>query len=342
MKVVCLASRLVLLCLAVSALHSVAQAQFIIRFVASTGNDANPCTRPAPCRSMQRGVDATPDGSELQVIDNAGYGPNVTITKNITISADGVQATVATVSGIGIHINAPGATVRLRHLRLMGAGATQAGIRVTDAASVRIENCVIDGFGNAGISYDVQAGSQLHITDTISSNNGAGGLHVFGPQLVVAGRVGAQLALDAATVSVSGSKFLHNDGNGVNFDTGFINASITDSVMSGNSFDGVRAGSPSATASCDRCTAADNGQDGFLASNNGALTVTHSVARGNSSSGMEARGGGRMRVSDSAATDNDGFGFRQRTGGTFETIGNNLVSGNGTDVSGTVNNIGGV
>jgi hypothetical protein len=99
--------RLSFVCTCLLMFASTARAQGIIRFVASYGNDDNPCTRTAPCRSLQAGVIATPVGPELQVIDSAGYGPNVTITKSITISAEGVQATIAKVSGAGIMMVLP-------------------------------------------------------------------------------------------------------------------------------------------------------------------------------------------------------------------------------------------
>lgn len=355
--------RLALLCFAVAAFPAVAQAQFIIRFIASYGNDANPCTRPAPCRSMQRGVDATPAGSELQVIDSAGYGPNVVITRSITISAEGVQATVATVSGIGIRIDAPNGFVVLRNIRLRGPGpvvdsstnSTQAGIRVNNALYVRIENCVVDGFGSAGISYASQSPSQLHVINTISSHNGAGGLHIFPPSAgvsptTVPKSIGVAVSSVAANVSVVGSKFLGNEGNGIYLEggsAGNIQASITDSVMSGNFLDGLKVSSeglapdtlkaavgppaPFTSASCDRCTSADNGQAGFLATHFADLNLTHVVARGNKGHGIEAKQDATVGVSDSQSTVNSLCGMRAGNGGNIQSLGNNLVRHNFSD-----------
>ncbi|HYN25311.1 MAG TPA: hypothetical protein VES69_09740, partial [Pyrinomonadaceae bacterium] len=80
---------------------SSAQAQGVLRFVASTGNDANDCLRPTPCRSINRGVQSADSGAELIILDTAGYGPTVTVNKSITITApSGVAATIATPSGV--------------------------------------------------------------------------------------------------------------------------------------------------------------------------------------------------------------------------------------------------
>jgi hypothetical protein len=44
-------------------------------FVASTGNDANPCTLAQPCRGFARAVSQTSPSGEVIVLDSAGYGP---------------------------------------------------------------------------------------------------------------------------------------------------------------------------------------------------------------------------------------------------------------------------
>jgi hypothetical protein len=58
-----------------------------IRYVAETGRDANPCTQTAPCKTLQRGIDVTPDGGELRVLSSGTYG-GATIGKSLTVSGD--------------------------------------------------------------------------------------------------------------------------------------------------------------------------------------------------------------------------------------------------------------
>jgi hypothetical protein len=66
-----------------------AQAADNFRYVSSSGNNANPCTLAKPCRSLQRGVQVTPAGGELRILDSGSYGNNATIKKTMTISGNG-------------------------------------------------------------------------------------------------------------------------------------------------------------------------------------------------------------------------------------------------------------
>ena len=75
-------------------------------FVASTGNDANPCSITAPCRGFTRAITQTNVGGEVIVLDSAGYGP-FTITQSVSIVAPaGVYAGISVSSGDGITVNA--------------------------------------------------------------------------------------------------------------------------------------------------------------------------------------------------------------------------------------------
>src|SRR5688500_40669 len=89
-----------------------------IRFIATDGLNTNDCTRAAPCRTLPRGIAATPDGAALQILDSGSFGNAATIDKSITISAVGVAATAGAIT-----IDAPGATVVLRGLLLTGRAA---------------------------------------------------------------------------------------------------------------------------------------------------------------------------------------------------------------------------
>src|SRR5499427_9857088 len=79
-------------------------------FVSGSGNDANPCSLAAPCRSFAGALAQTNPGGEIAVLDTAGYGA-VTIAKAISIvNQDGVEAGVTATGGAdAITINA-GAT----------------------------------------------------------------------------------------------------------------------------------------------------------------------------------------------------------------------------------------
>src|SRR5215469_13230218 len=119
-------------------------------FVSGSGNDANPCSLGAPCRSFAGAIAQTSPGGEIAVLDTAGYG-QVTITKAVSIvNEEGVEAGITVTSGDGITINA-GATdvVNLRGLTIVG-GSGSHGITLNSGAALNIQNCVVRGFGGNG------------------------------------------------------------------------------------------------------------------------------------------------------------------------------------------------
>jgi len=74
-------------------------------FVASSGSDANPCSRDLPYRSFAAAILQTNANGEVVAIDSAGYGP-MTITQSVTIvAAPGVHAGISVFSGEGITVN---------------------------------------------------------------------------------------------------------------------------------------------------------------------------------------------------------------------------------------------
>jgi len=69
-------------------------AQSLRTWVSGVGDDANPCSRTAPCHSFAGAISKTAAGGEINVMDGGGYGV-VTITKSISIIAGGAQGGVA-------------------------------------------------------------------------------------------------------------------------------------------------------------------------------------------------------------------------------------------------------
>src|SRR6476661_2836392 len=78
------------------ACSSLAHAQATRTWVSGVGDDANPCSRTAPCKTFAGAISKTAPGGEINVLDPGGFGA-VTITKSITISSEGFE--VATTSG---------------------------------------------------------------------------------------------------------------------------------------------------------------------------------------------------------------------------------------------------
>jgi parallel beta helix pectate lyase-like protein len=293
-------------------------------FVASTGNDANNCSRATPCRNFQRAHDVVVAGGEVVALDSAGYG-TVNINRSVTISGEGVRAAISTLGGTGVSITAPGATVVIRALSISGTNSANGniGVRIHNAANVYIERCVVTGFDGSGISYETN--NRLFVTDTVSRSNGDNGL------LVNAAAGGT------AIINVDGSRFEQNGNAGIALDEHMIEASITNSLMSGNGNHGVVIrGTGNKRANVAHSTAANNGDSGFSVGAAGALelNIESSIARGNISNGMIVFGGDTIRVSNSTVT-NNGIGFNNAAG-TFASRGNNTVDGNGTNLVGVL------
>src|SRR5438034_5148316 len=133
------------------AISSVAQAQANRTWVSGVGDDANPCSRTAPCKTFAGAISKTAVGGEIDALDPGGFG-TLTITKSITIDGTGTFASTVASGTIGFIINIPPGTadaaraVRLRGLSINGAGSGIHGIRVIAANNVSVEDTVIDGF----------------------------------------------------------------------------------------------------------------------------------------------------------------------------------------------------
>jgi len=157
-----------------------AQAQATRTWVSGVGDDANPCSRTAPCKTFAGAISKTAAGGEIDALDPAGYGA-VTITKAITIDGGGGQVASILVSGTnGINVQAgPTGVVILRNLRINGIEGTGSGglngIRYLSGASLHVENCYIFGFTGDGINVATSAANAaIFVNDTFLTNNSNG------------------------------------------------------------------------------------------------------------------------------------------------------------------------
>lgn len=139
-------------------------------WVSGVGDDANPCSRTAPCKTFAGAISKTATGGEINTLDAGGFGA-VTITKAITIASEGVGEAGVLVSGTnGIIVNAPtGSMVYLRGLQLEGLGTGLSGILVL-GGDVHVENCVIRNFrGSPGVGINVQSSVRSRVFVSKSS-----------------------------------------------------------------------------------------------------------------------------------------------------------------------------
>src|SRR5262245_15691529 len=204
-----------------------AQAQLARTFVsAATGNDANDCNRPTPCRTFQRAHDAAFDQGEVTVLDTGGYGA-VTIRKSISIVSEVGEASLLVSGGAtGITINAPNAYVNLRGLTIQGIGfGGGTGLQFNSGFALTITNCVIRNLTGDGIVFFPNGTAQLTVASTLIADNGGNGILHNG----AAGANAVRIDLDRVEVR-------NNSSIGVRLlgVTGGLHTSIADSVISGN------------------------------------------------------------------------------------------------------------
>jgi hypothetical protein len=148
---------------------AVANAQATRTWVSGVGDDANPCSRTAPCKTFAGTISKTANTGEINVLDPGGFGA-LTVTKSITVDGSpGFIAGVLVSSGQGIIVNANGGTVTLRNLVINGLGSATNGIKILNADAVYVENCQIFGF-NRGIS-DERAAGKLFVQNSTIKNN---------------------------------------------------------------------------------------------------------------------------------------------------------------------------
>ena len=169
-----------------------AHAQAFRTWVSGVGDDANPCSRTAPCKTFAGAISKTIVNGEINCLDPGGFGA-VTITKSITIDCHEVFASIlnAGTNGVNIPFDSFGVgdtrkTVRLRNINFNGVDSGINGIRITGGAVIGagvviIEDCTIDGnFAGAarGISDERTGGGELYVSHTTVRNTGTFGIAI--------------------------------------------------------------------------------------------------------------------------------------------------------------------
>ena len=166
------------------AMSAAAQGQATRTWVSGVGDDANPCSRTAPCKTFAGTISKTARNGEINVIDAGSFGA-VTITKSITINADwqfgGILA--AGINGIIINITDPAdtkKTVVLRNLDINGAASGINGIRFLAGSQLVVENCIIHGFTTHGLDVNAATPAQISVSNTRFSDLGSVGVRIAG------------------------------------------------------------------------------------------------------------------------------------------------------------------
>ena len=230
-----------------------ASAQATRTWVSGVGDDVNPCSRTAPCKTWAGAISKTAAGGEMDALDSGGFG-SVNVTKALTIDGAGTNASILNSGTYGLNVNAPAdADVVIRNLSINGGGGCGGitgthGINILQARSVKIEDVRIQNQQTTGIRIAPSAATTKVTVNRadISSICGAG-IQVA----PTAGQTASVIVRDS-TVSDSGSGLTAADGASV-FLTGsalFGNATgmatsgsgtitdMDDNVVKGNGTDG--------------------------------------------------------------------------------------------------------
>jgi hypothetical protein len=132
---------------------SSANAQASRTWVSGVGDDANPCSRTAPCKTFAGAISKTAASGEIDCLDPGGFGA-VTITKSITLDCTGTLGSVLVAGTNGIVVSGAGLIVRIRGITLQGLTTGINGISALNMSQLYVENCVILGFSaGAGINF---------------------------------------------------------------------------------------------------------------------------------------------------------------------------------------------
>ena len=273
---------------------TVAQAQATRTWVSGVGDDVNPCSRTAPCKTFAGAISKTAAGGEINAIDPGGYGA-VTITKSITIDGGGTFASILAAGTNGIIVNAAASDiVTIRNVSIDGANTGINGIRFLAGGALHIEKCEIFGFAGRGIDAEPAGGSTMYVLDTVLRNNDGGGILI---------KPGVYLGTSLDKVRLDGNFY------GVRAENN-ANVTIRDSIAAGNSTHGFHAFSTGA---------------GIL------INLENSTATNNGGGGVTTSGAAAgISISNTTIMSN-AQGINTSGGGSVYSFGNNRIIGNGTD-----------
>ncbi|HEX6741800.1 MAG TPA: right-handed parallel beta-helix repeat-containing protein [Sphingomicrobium sp.] len=228
-----------------------ASAQATRTWVSGVGDDANPCSRTAPCKTFAGAISKTATGGEINAIDPGGFGA-VTINKSITIDGNSTQAGILALNTNGIIVNGPAVTVNLRNLSINGAnGTTGNGIRILQAGAVNIDNVNIMNFAGTGTNgrgitiETVTSGVRVNVTNSSIFNMENHGIHAVptggSVQLVVdnsrienGGAAGIDLRENTAATISRSALINHRNQGAVRLELSSASATISESVLANN------------------------------------------------------------------------------------------------------------
>jgi hypothetical protein len=283
-----------------------ANAQATRTWVSGVGDDVNPCSRTAPCKTFAGAISKTATGGTINCIDPGGFG-GVTITKSITLDCTGTLGSILASGTNAVIVNGAGAIVHLRNISIEGAGTGLAGVHFINGAALTIEKCQITGFnaGQAsGINFVPTTNAELYVADTSIASNGVPGtgagirIRPTGAANVSAVFKNVDIAANATGVATRG------DGG-----TGFIRVSLVDSVVQGSGSIGI--------------TAASQAGQAFT-----RIFLKNMLVTNNGTDGLSVDGGQAAALVDQSTVFSNNVGLAVLNGGQIFSYVTNSINGN--------------
>lgn len=287
-------------------------AQATRTWVSGVGDDVNPCSRTAPCKTFAGAISKTAAGGEINCLDPGGFGA-VTINKSLTIDCHFTEGGVLA-AGNGIVVNAASTdVVVLRGLDIFGVSPPSNGVRILVAQAVHIEDCVIRRFNAAnsyGVSFQPTGTTSLFVTNTTITENGtsaSGGGVLISPTGTGVGRV-----------VMRNTNVTNNGRIGVSINVQSTSGAGNNVLIDGSDISGTASG------------------DGLAVVSSGTalnVMVAHSSVAHNGLNGIVAVGAGiSVRVGDTSITGNAFLGGAQAvvgaSGASVFSYGDNRNDGN--------------
>jgi hypothetical protein len=276
------------------AFASIAQAQATRTWVSGVGDDVNPCSRTAPCKTFAGAISKTATGGEIDCLDPGGFGA-VTTTKSITIDGTDGSGFGSILAGAtnGVIVNGAGAVVTLRNLSINGAGTTTGfnGIRFIQGSKLLVEGCQIFNFTNAGgvagIEISISTAASVQVKDCTIYGN-LRGIHATSTGGIV-------------VVIVENTTIQNNSNEGIKMDNnGFV--TVRNSSISSNGAGGVS-----------------------VTNANAGANLIHCDVLGNTGAGLAAGASTNVRIGGSSFIGNSG-GITQSAPNNIKTFGDNYIA----------------
>jgi hypothetical protein len=254
--------RILILSLLTLGIAALAQAQATRTWVSGVGDDVNPCSRTAPCKTFAGAISKTASPGIINCLDPGGFGA-VTITKDITIDCTGTLGSVLSSGVQGVIVNALTThNIVLRAIDINGAGTTLGtnGVNVIQAKSVHLEDVNIANYSGQGLQT-TNTSNQISVT-----LNSCQVMNVGGVGVKAASTSTGSTLLAVVDTEVS------NNANGIDVAAGSSSAQVSNSWVTKNAGFGFQVEPGTSGAMLESSTIAFNG-NGIVAGTTGSPTI---------------------------------------------------------------------